>query len=198
MNKVKVTIKANNGKTATLSFPMDREEFKTAMCNLAGDTPGIYWWFDEFLVFSSTEGRCLMRGKNLSEMNLYGEYISKMDDDDLGMYVFLLDAFDKDVTSVCDLINISANIENYYFVKNINSYLDLGRYLAEHDSDFADLDDKVLRSLGKKYVKQNQGKIHGGYYIQRCPKSWKTVYNGNPNMIPEQYQLCSDTNEGGN
>ena len=77
----------------------------------------------------------------------------------------------------------------YCLISDVYSYKDLGRILTEGDPDFADADDKTLREIGKRYAKEQHGKISQRYFIRKCPKSWKQIYDGNPKSIDKRFHL---------
>lgn len=189
MSKLQGQLKSSSGKIMDVQFPIARSDFEDLIRELTIDDPDGTWGFCGFLVCAAPEGRSLEKCKSLSEINYYGHIVSQFTDDDWVVYQFLLDAGVAEWETLGNLINIAANVDNFCTIENISSYKDLGAYLTKDDPNYSDADDKTLRDIGKQYVKDSHGKISQGYFIQRCKKSYKDVYDRNPRSIPEQFQL---------
>ena len=189
MSKLKGRLQSSSGKIMDVQFPIPHPEFKKIIRELTNDDPHGTWHLYEFQVCSDAEGFSLERCHNLDELNYYGHIVDQFDEYDWGRYKFLLDAGVAEWYNLKTIINVAANINNYCLIENVHSYKDLGKILTQDDPNYADADDKTLRDLGKKYAKERHGKISEGYFVQKCPKSWKQIYDGNPQTIDPKFRL---------
>ena len=190
-----------------INLPMKRGEFLNRMSHYEGGGKQLEFMpVFENITFRDPEAIGLKRRykyEELSELNYLAYLISELEDSELEIYKAILNyglELAEEDMSIAKLINLTQNTFNYDHHPYVFDLYDLGKTkmteafgetsIPEELSDMVELFD--FTEIGIRFLNNMKGHLFtpGGFFEVLHDDSWKTVYTGKVDEIPEEYRIA--------
>lgn len=130
---------------------------------------------------------------NLDELNYLAVCLEKMDRRDFDKFEAVLES-GMQVNSVCDAINLTANLDCFDHLQDVHDEGDLGYYWIEESGcyDLKDVGNLAsyfdYEKFGRDIALEEGGEFTRGGYVAGGRDSFTEFYSG-PEDIPEEYRI---------
>ncbi len=182
-----------------LAFPAEPEEVKALMERIGMD--GVQ--YEEFFLTdfeTDISGLYDQLGEyeSLDELNYLATLVEEMSEGEREQFEAAIELGDN-IGSLKDLINLTANLDCYDFLPDIDDDDDLGRYWVEESGCY---DTKAMGSLasyidherfGRDVRLEEGGCFAANGYIRSTGDSFTEIYDGRE--VPEEYRVFRRTGE---
>lgn len=179
---------------AFVNFPTTAKELRTKFkkMNIEKDD----WQILAVKTGDDSFGRAVANCRDLDELNYLGYWISQFDANEYSLFFEFASAGCADGTTVCDYINLAANLKACYRVEDIQNELELGKWrVSQYEKEGGhpipslwEAEAEDFENLGYAFAANFHGRFYEGNYYARF-STWKDVYNGDPEAIPPDYCL---------
>lgn len=139
-------------------------------------------------------GRLFTGDENIDELNYLAGMLSNLDKEEYDTFTAAVEA-DEHTKNIADLINLAANIDNYTFIPDIDSWEEYGRWkLREDGIDLDELGDLVdyinFDEYGEYRGRNENAQLTDDGVLEKCGGFYER-YNGDLNTIPDEYAITT-------
>lgn len=190
----------HNYRHFLIELPITKEDLQAAFEEIGLDItarPGEYYLGTKNfeLYHIPKAGRLFTDNENIDELNFLAGLLSNLDREEYDAFVAAVESYEH-TECVADMINLAANIDNYTFIPDIDSWEEYGRWkLREDGIDLDELGDLVdyidFDEYGEYRGRNENAQLTDDGILEKCDRFYER-YNGDLNTIPKEYSITTN------